>query len=120
MENTYDFNGPKIDLPNASVVLVLGIISIFGCCCLGIVGIACAIIALILAKSATDLYISDPEKYTENSYKNMNTGKICAWIGLVLSTIHIVRLIWLLATIGFANLTNVSTIFDRFGIPIPH
>ena len=120
MENNYDFNAPKIELPNATVVLVLGIVSIVGCCCLGVIGIACAIIALVLAKSATNLYISDPGKFTENSYKNMNAGKVCAWIGLILSVFFLIRLIWVLATIGFTNLTDIPAIYERLGIPMPN
>ena len=120
MENSFDANLPKIELPNASVILILGILSIVGCCCFGIFGIACATIALVLAKSATNLYVSDPGKFTESSYKNMNAGKICAWIGLILSVVFIIRLIWVLATIGFSNLTNISTIYERLGIPLPN
>jgi len=120
MENNYDFNAPKIDLPNATVVLVLGIVSIPTCCCYGIVGIICGIIALVLAKSATDLYVSNPGKYTEGSYKNMNAGKICAWIGIVLSLIYLLFVIWFIATVGFSGLSDPSAIYERLGIPMPH
>ena len=110
MENNYDFNAPKIELPNATVVLVLGIISIIGCCCYGIVGIICGIIALVMANSATKLYVSDPGKYTEGSYKNMNAGKICAWIGLIMSALYIIFMIWLVASIGIAGLSDPAAI----------
>ena len=113
MENSYDFNAPKIDLPNSTVVLALGIISIVTCCCGGFIGLICAIIALVLSKSATDLYVSDPGRFTENSYKNLNTGKICAWIGLALSVIMIIRLIWVFSVIGFDGLSDPSLIYER-------
>ena len=117
----YDFNAPKIDLPNATVVLVLGIISIVGCCCsYGFVGIICGIIAIVLAKSATNLYSANPGKYTEGSYKNMNAGKICAWIGLIPSIIFIIFMIWLIATIGIAGLSDPTAIFQHLGISMPH
>ena len=103
MENSYDFNAPKIDIPNATIVLVLGIISIVTCWCYGIVGIICGIIALVLANSATKLYVSSPEKYTEGSYKNMNAGKICAWIGLILSVLWILFIVFF---VGFAVFTH--------------
>jgi hypothetical protein len=120
MENNYDLNAPKIELPNATVVLVLGIVSIVTCCCYGIIGIICAIIALVLAKSATALYVSDPGRYTEGSYQNMNAGRICAWIGLILSALYLLFMIWLLVTVGMAGITDPSMIYERLGIPMPH
>jgi len=120
MENYYDSNAPKVELPNATLILVLGIVSIIGCCCsYGVVGIACGIIAIVLAKSANNLYVSNPEKYTEGSYKNMNTGKICAWIGLIPSILALIFMIWLVAVIGFAGLFDPSVLTDYFNNLIP-
>jgi len=91
MENNYDLNGPKIDLPNATAVLILGIVSIIGSCfSFGFIGLICGIIALVLAKSAKSLYISNPDKYTENSFKNINAGKTCAWIGLIFAILVLI------------------------------
>ena len=119
MEYSYDSNVPKIDLPNATAVLVLGILSIPTCCCYGVVGLICAIIALILAQSASNLYVSDPGKYTEGSYKNMNAGKICAWVGIVLSAIVILSYVWLIATIGIKGLSDPNAIYEYFNIQPP-
>jgi hypothetical protein len=119
MENNFDSNVPKIDLPNATVVLVLGIISIVTCCCYGIIGLICGIIALVLAKSATALYVADPGRYTENSYKNMNAGKICAWVGLIMSVLYLIFVIWLIAAIGVAGLTDPNAIYHYFGVQPP-
>jgi hypothetical protein len=116
MENNYDFNVPKIDLPNATTVLVLGIISIVGCCCYGIVGVICGIIALVLAKSATTLYVSEPGKYTESSYKNLNTGKTCAWIGLILSILSLLSSVVFWIIYGFAAFTDPNELLNRFGL----
>jgi len=110
MENNYDYYSPKIDLPNATVVLVLGIVSIVGCCCWGLVGIICGIIALVMAKSATAQYVSEPEKYTEGSYKNMNAGKTCAWIGLILSIVSLITSIVFWIIYGFSAFSDPSTI----------
>ena len=121
MENYYDSNAPKIELTNATLILVLGILSIVGCCCTyGLVGIVCGIIALVLAKTATNLYVSNPEKYTEGSYKNMNAGKICAWIGLIPSVLYLIFMIWIIAAIGFAGLLDPSAITNYLGISIPN
>lgn len=120
MENNYDFNGQKIELPNSTVVLVLGIVSIVTCCCFaGILGIVCGIVALVLAKSATDLYVSNPGKYTEGSYSNMNAGKVCAWIGLILSFLILLFMIFYIATVGIEGLSNPDLFYERFGIPKP-
>jgi hypothetical protein len=120
MENSYDFNAPKIDLPNATVILVLGIISIVGCCCYGVVGLICGIVALVLANSAKTLYLSNPGKYTEGSYSNMNAGKICAWVGLSLSGIYILLMMWLIAAIGISGLTDPNAIYEYFGVQAPY
>ena len=53
MENQYTqpqyINTPPRSLPNATATLVLGIVSIVSCWCIGIVGLTCGIIALYLA-----------------------------------------------------------------------
>jgi len=121
MENSYESNGPKIDLPNATVILVLGIISIIGCCCTyGVIGIICGIIALVMGKTATDLFNSNPGKYTESSNKNVNAGKICAWIGLIPSCLYLIFSLWLIATLGFSGLSDPNTIMEYFGYSIPN
>jgi uncharacterized membrane protein len=79
-------------LPNATAVLVLGIISIVGCCCYGVVGIVTGIVALVLHKKDKALYESNPVAY-EASFKNSNAGKICAIVGLILSSLYIIGLI---------------------------
>ncbi|GHT42365.1 hypothetical protein FACS189437_10230 [Bacteroidia bacterium] len=121
MENNFnEFNGPKVELPNATVILVLGIISIVGCCCTyGVVGIICGIIALVMAKSATDLYTANPNQYTESSYKNVNAGKICAWVGLIPSVLYIIFMIILIATVGISVLTDPTVIYEYFGVQPP-
>lgn len=113
-------NELQTDLPNATLILVLGIISIAGCCCTyGTLGIVCGIIALVSAKTATALYIAEPQKYTESSYKNINAGKICAWIGLIPSILYILLMVLLIAVFGFAVLTDPHVIYDYFGVQAP-
>lgn len=85
--------GDKMVLPNATPVLVLGIISIIGCFCYGIVGIICGIIALVLAKKDLTRYRQAPEQYTRGSYDNLNAGKVCAIIGLCLSVLFLAYVI---------------------------
>jgi len=78
-------NVTQIALPNASAVLVLGIVSIVLCWCHGIIGLVIAIIALVLASKDLTLYNANPQNYTEASYKNLRTGRTVAIIGLVLA-----------------------------------
>ena len=90
-------------LPGASTVLTMGIISIVGTffCC-GPFGAIFSIIALLKAKTANDLYMQNPEAYTD--YSNVKTGKILAYIGLALALVYLVLGIiyfgFILAVIG--------------------
>jgi M penetrans paralogue family 26 len=87
-------------LPNSTAVLVLGIISIVGCFCYGIIGLILGIIALVLAGKAKKLYDQNPAMYSEASLKNMKAGKICAIVGLCLSACYFVFFIVYIAIIG--------------------
>ncbi|MFT5231660.1 MAG: steroid 5-alpha reductase family enzyme [Planctomycetota bacterium] len=80
-------------LPNSTLILVLGILSIPFCCCYGAGGIFLAIIALVMAKKATALYMEAPEQYS--GFKNVKTGKILAYIGLALSLIMLILMLFL-------------------------
>ncbi|MEX0361377.1 MAG: CCC motif membrane protein [Allomuricauda sp.] len=90
-------------LPGASTVLTMGIISIVGTffCC-GPFGAIFSIIALVKAKTATQLYEQSPESYTD--FSNVKTGKILAYIGLALALVYLVLGIiyfgFILAVIG--------------------
>jgi hypothetical protein len=78
-------SGPK-SLPNATAVLVLGILSIVGCFCYCLPGLIMGIISLVLHAKDKELYSSDPISY-EASFKNSKAGYICAIIGVILSAI---------------------------------
>lgn len=90
------------NLPNSVGVLVLGILSIVFCWCYGIPGLALGIISLIMAKKANALYSNSPETYTESSFKNVKAGKICAIVGLCLSSVYAIFIIIYVAIIGAA------------------
>ncbi|MBO0341627.1 MAG: CCC motif membrane protein [Bacteroidota bacterium] len=79
-------------LPGASTVLTMGILSIVGTLiCCGPFGAIFSIIGLVKAKTATQLYESSPESYTD--YSNVKTGKILSYVGLGLSLISLVIVI---------------------------
>ena len=88
----------KQKLPNANAVLILGILSIVTCCCWGIVGLILGILALVFAKKDMKLYEENPELY--QGYSNINTGRILAIIGIILSTIYFLFNIYLYVFVG--------------------
>jgi hypothetical protein len=88
----------KQKLPNATAVLVLGICSIVTCCCYGIIGLILGVVALILAKKDIQLYNENPEVY--EGYSNLNTGKILAIIGIILSSIYLVFTLYIFVVVG--------------------
>lgn len=96
MTSQQNFNSSNIqpsNLPNATAALVLGIISIVGAFCYGVVGIICGIIGLVLANKDRKLYQSTPDLYTASSYSSSNAGRVCSIIGLVLGGIFLLIMI---------------------------
>lgn len=86
-------------LPNAQTVLILGIVSLVGtCCCSGLVGIICGLIALNYYKKDNQLYLSNPSAYMD--YNNLKTGRILAIIGIILGVLQIIYTIYMLSTVG--------------------
>ena len=107
--------GGQTPLPNATAALVLGIISIPTCICYGIIGLACGIIALILAGKAKKLYDENPSLYTIGSFKNMQAGKVCGIIGVSLSSLYLIYVIVVLAFFGSALTSMWSEMpWDQF------
>ena len=101
-------------LPNSTLILVFGIISIVTCCCYGILGLIFGIIAMVMAKKATALYMENPEQYT--GYQNVKTGKILAIIGIVLNVIYLGYVIFLFATLGFDGIMNMNQdLMEQYG-----
>lgn len=92
----------KIELPNATTILVLGILSLIFCWCYGFVGLILGIIAVVLSTTSRKNYLSSPESYTEASFKNMNTGRICGIVGICVSALFV--LLWVLFIIGLLTL----------------
>ncbi len=81
------------NLPNATAALVLGIISIVGAFCYGIVGVICGIIGLVLANKDRKLYQATPELYSQASYSSLNAGRTCSIIGLILGGLFMLLMI---------------------------
>ena len=98
-------------LPNATLILVFGILSIITCCCYGIVGLILGIVAVILAGKATKLYAESPELYT--GYQNVKIGKILAIIGIILSALYLLFVIWLISAFGWETLQDQELMQEK-------
>ena len=98
-------------LPNSTLILVLGILSILTCCCYGVLGLILGIIALVMANKATALYMENPEQYT--GYQNVKTGKLLAIIGIVLNVLYLGYVIYMFAAFGYEGVMQMSQ--DAFG-----
>ena len=87
----------KQKLPNATISIVLGIVSFIGCCCTsGFGGLVLSGIALFLAKKDEKTYAENPELYS--NFGQIKTAKTIAIIGLVLSLIIVAIFIYMKAT----------------------
>ncbi len=96
----------KQKLPNSTLILVFGILSIVTCCCYGVLGLIFGIIAIVMAKKATALYLESPEVYS--GFQNVKTGKILAIIGVVLSAVYLLVNIYFIATIGMDGIQEMQ------------
>ncbi len=92
----------KRNLPNGTAVLVLGIMSIVTCCCYGFVGLILGVIAVVLANKDLKLYQESPELYL--NYKNLSIGKILGIIGIVLSSLFLIVVLYAEIFVGEAGL----------------
>lgn len=84
--NMSDVTGEQA--PNATSVLVLGILSIIFCWCWGL-GLILGIIALIFGVKSRRLVLAEPDRYSIASQKNLNAGYICALIGTILGGLFV-------------------------------
>lgn len=96
-------------LPNATTVLVLGILSIVTCFCYGVIGLTLGIIAIVLSSNDLKLYKANPTFYAKNSYNNLNAGRICAIIGVCLSAVTVLVMI-----LQFLFIGKFMTDFQQF------
>jgi len=86
-------------LPNATISLVLGIVS-FICCCFsaGIGGVIMSGIAFFLAKKDDKLYKENPDNYS--NYSQLKTARIIAIIGLVIAVLTLAYSVFMIMQAG--------------------
>jgi hypothetical protein len=93
----------QVPVPNSQGILLLGIFSLvttFCCGGIGLVGLVLGIIAVVMSSKAIETYQQNPRAYTESSYKNVNGGRICGIIGIILNGMLIVFMIFYLILVG--------------------
>ena len=77
---------PQIPLPNATIILILGIASIvLSVWYLSILGFITSIVTLVMANRDQATFLEHPGRYTVHSYRQIKAGKVLAIIGLVIS-----------------------------------
>ncbi|MGB7785994.1 MAG: CCC motif membrane protein [Salinimicrobium sp.] len=96
----------KPSLPNSTLILVFGILSILTCCCYGVLGLIFGIIAVVMAKRAKEIYLAEPELY--KGYNNVKTGKILGIIGIILSAVYLILIIIMIAMYGWEGIQEMS------------
>jgi uncharacterized membrane protein len=101
----------KQKLPNSTLILVMGILSLVGCCCYGLPGLIFGIVAIVLGHKATNIYKMAPDEYS--GYENVNAGKIMGIIGVVLSILATVFILWLIITFGWEAMQDPDMIRER-------
>ena len=67
---------------------------------MGLVGLICGIIALIISKEANALLKANPDGYSDAG--NHKAGRICAIIGLSLSALYLIFILIYIVFLGVA------------------
>ena len=98
-------------LPNANIVLILGILSVITCICYGIFGIVFGVIALVLAQKDMKLDRNNDIVYT--NYQTVNIGRVLAIIGIVLGILFIIMIIWVVSIVGMDALQDQDLMKER-------
>ncbi|KAB1070717.1 DUF4190 domain-containing protein [Tamlana haliotis] len=98
-------------LPNSTLILVFGILSIPLCCLYGIVSVTLGIIAIVLANKAAKIYKQNPDGYT--GYQNVKVGKILAIIGIILGVLYMIFAVWAISYFGFEALQDEDLMREK-------
>ncbi len=101
-------------LPNATIIIILGVLG-YLCCCFAGFGIIPAGIAFFLAMKSEKIYAEDPDLYDNMS--QIKTGKIVALVALILSSLMLIRFIYVLSTGDWDSIMEQSReMMEQYGI----
>ena len=75
------------NLPNHSSATTLGILSIVLAFCCSIVGVILGIIGFMQSNNSINLYESDPDSYSSESYAKMKTAKTLNLVGIIAAVV---------------------------------
>lgn len=98
-------------LPNATAVLVLGIISIVTVCCYGIISIITGAVGLYLASKDGTLHKANAGMYS--NFSTLNTGKILCIIGLILGVLYLGLVVAMFAMFGLEGMQDQDLMRER-------
>lgn len=88
-------------LPNATLTLIFGLMSILTCWLLGIVGLVFGIVALVISKKDMALLKENPKLYSNAS--TVLIGRVLAVIGITISTLYLAFIVFVYTVIGIEN-----------------
>ncbi|HAI40700.1 MAG TPA: hypothetical protein DCM40_22685 [Maribacter sp.] len=101
-------------LPNATLILILGIAG-YLCCCFAGIGIIPAGIAFFLATKSEKIHKENPELY--DNYKQIKTGKTVSLIALILCALMVIRFIYVITTSDWdAMMEQQQEILEQWGL----
>ena len=98
-------------LPNATISLILGILSVVTCICYGVIGLPLGIIAFVLGNKALKVYHENPKDYKGSG--NANAGKALGIVGIILNLIFIIFIILAFYKIGLELLQDPEVMPQR-------
>ncbi|MGX7668523.1 CCC motif membrane protein [Flavobacterium pedocola] len=111
MEENFNNFETKQKLPNATAVIILGVLSILVCCCYGILSVLLGALGIYLAKKDTDTYNLNPSLYT--NFKNVKTGRVLCIIGIVLGVLMLAYMIWAISYFGWETLQDQELMQEK-------
>lgn len=102
------FEDRPTKLPNATIALILSIVSLMVCCFYGF-GAVLAGVALYLIAKDKPLLASNPNPSNLSTY---NAAKVIAWITLIINILFLIYIIFMISLIGWDNLNNPEIVSD--------
>ena len=67
------------------------------------------IIAIVLAKTGTNIYNTNPSLYSASSFNNLKAGKVCGIIGIILTSVAFIFVGIYILIVGVAGLAVLNS-----------